>query len=372
MKHYALETAGKGTILLHNIDKRTARALPDFAPTVEPRLFGRARDFGASRTTSIAVEMARSDASLVTAQPATFAPAREIPLILGGHSFITQLGNDLPASEQDQYGIIESCLNCGIRWIDTTYQPERIRLGHMLQRLGRREEVTILAWSFFKDFTPTEPVGEPECYRPEHIEIILEQLRTTYVNGLVVIPVKDPERNQEQIELTIGWRKKGYVRSLGLWVAELAVTDFDRYRETNAFQFVVLPVNITTPSAAATLAACKKNGLETLATSPFFRGWELERMVTEGCARGYGNREVVLRHVADLMLRFSLFHSDVDRVIVGIRRLAWISRNVESVSRGPLTAREHRWLRRLHAQAERRRWWQRLCRHLARPFSLRY
>jgi hypothetical protein len=80
----------------------------------------------------------------------------------------------------------------------------------------------------------------------------------------------------------------------------------------------------------------------------------------------------VLRHVADLMLRFSLFHSDVDRVIVGIRKLAWISRNVESVSRGPLTAREYRWLRRLHAQAERRRWWQRLRRHLASPFSLRY
>jgi aryl-alcohol dehydrogenase-like predicted oxidoreductase len=304
-----------------------------------------------------------------SAQPAA---AREIPLILGGHSFITQLGNDLPASEQDQYSIIESCLNCGIRWIDTTYQPERIRLGHMLQRLGRREEVTILAWSFFKDFTPTEPVGEPERYRPEHIEIILEQLHTTYVNGLVVIPVKNPERNQEQIELTIGWRKKGYVRSLGLWVAELAATDFDQYRETNAFQFAVLPVNITTPSAAATLVACKKNGLETLATSPFFRGWELERMVTEGCARGYGDREVVLRQVADLMLRFSLFHSDVDRVIVGIRRLAWISRNVESVSRGPLTAGEYRWLRRLHAHAERRRWWQRLRRHLARPFSLRY
>src|SRR5947208_2361680 len=85
----------------------------------------------------------------------------DIPLVLGGHSFITQLGNDPPASEQEQCAIVETCLNCGIRWIDTTYQPERIALGNALDRLGRRGETSILAWSFFKDFTPAEPVGEP-------------------------------------------------------------------------------------------------------------------------------------------------------------------------------------------------------------------
>jgi len=299
------------------------------------------------------------------AQPQTSGSATEIPLILGGHSFIRQLGNDPPAADQDQWAIVESCLNCGIRWFDTTYQPERIALGNVLSQLGRREEATILAWSFFKDFKANEQVGEPECYRPGHIDVILEQLRTDYVDCLVIIPLKDPDRNRQQIELAIEWRNKGYARSLGLWVADLSGSDIEQYRERNSFQFAILPFNITTPTAAATLAACKNNGLETLATSPFVRGWELERMVAEGCARGSGERDALLRRVADLMLRFSLFHPDVDRVIVGIRKLAWINRNVESVSRGPLAAEEYRWLRRLQAQAERRRWWQRVRRLFA-------
>jgi aryl-alcohol dehydrogenase-like predicted oxidoreductase len=239
-----------------------------------------------------------------------------------------------------------------------------------LHRLGRRGETSILAWSFFKDFTPAEPVGEPECYRPGHIDIILEQLRTDHVDCLVVIPVKDSDRNQQQIELAIEWRNKGYTRSLGLWADNLSESDIERYRE-KTFRYAVLPVNITTRTAAATLAACKKIGLETFATSPFFRGWELERMVGEASARDYGNRDVLLRRLADLMLRFSLFHPNVDRLIVSMRRLDWIGRNLASVSRGPLLAGECRWLRRLYAQAERRQWWQRVRRRLARPLNLR-
>jgi aryl-alcohol dehydrogenase-like predicted oxidoreductase len=298
-------------------------------------------------------------------QPAKSGSVSDIPLVLGGHSFITQLGNDPPASEQEQCAIVETCLNCGIRWIDTTYQPERIALGNVLHRLGRRGETSILAWSFFKDFTPAEPVGEPECYRPGHIDIILEQLRTDHVDCLVVIPVRDTDRNRQQIELAIEWRNKGYTRSLGLWAADLSDSDVESYRE-KTFRYAILPVNITTPTATATLAACKKLGLETLATSPFFRGWELEKMLAEASARGYGNKEVLLRLIADLMLRFSLFHPDVDRVIVAMRKLEWISRNVESIAKGPLTAEELRWLRRLYAHRDRRRWWQRVRRLLTR------
>ena len=278
--------------------------------------------------------------------------------MLGGHSFISQLGNDPPASKQEQYAIVESCLNCGIRWFDTTYQPERVALGEVLYKLERRAQATILAWSFFRNFSANEPVGEPECYRSGHIELILEQLRTNYLDCLVVMPVKDPDRNRLQIELAIEWRKKGYVRSLGLWTADLAV--IEPYQENKSFQLAIQPFNITTPPAALTLAACKKIELETLVTSPFFRGWELERMVAEGCARGYGDRQELFQRIADLLLRFSLFHPDVDLVIVGIRKVAWIMRNVESVSRGALTVDEERWLRRLYAQAQRRPWWRRL------------
>ncbi len=289
----------------------------------------------------------------------------DIPLILGGHSFITQLGNDPPASEQEQCAIVEACLNCGIRWIDTTYQPERIAVGDVLRQLRRRGATSILAWSFFKDFTPADPVGGPECYQPGHIDIILEQLRTDYVDCLVVIPVENADRNQQQIELASQWRNKGYARSLGLWVTDLSGSDVESYRD-RGFRYAILPVNTTTATATAILTACKKIGLETLATSPFFRGWELERMFAEACSRGHHKKEILLRRIADLMLRFSLFHPGVDRVIVAMRKVEWIGRNVESVAKGPLTAEESRWLRRLCAQREKRRWWQRLRRLLIR------
>jgi aryl-alcohol dehydrogenase-like predicted oxidoreductase len=307
--------------------------------------------------------------SQVGSQPGTPGAAPDIPLILGGHSFINQLGNDLPATEKEQCAIVETCLNCGIRWIDTTYQPERIALGGILHRLGRRAETSLLAWSFFKDFTSTEPVGEPEYYHPGHIDIILEQLRTDHVDCLVVIPAKDSNHDRQQIELAMEWRNKGYARSLGLWAENLSGSDIERYRE-KTFRYAVFPVNVTTRSAAATLAACKRIGLETLATSPFVRGWELERMVADASARNYDNRDALLRRLADLMLRFSLFHPNVDRLIVGMRRVDWIGRNLESVSRGPLLPEERRWLRRLYAQAERRHWWQRIRRRLARSLNL--
>jgi len=272
-------------------------------------------------------------------------PATDIPLVLGGHSFIHQLGNDPPASDQERYAIVESCLDCGIRWFDTTYLPERIALGGVLHGLGRRHEASILAWSFFSDFLPIERVGQPEYYRPGHIDIILEQLRTDYVDSLVLMPLGDEDENQRQEELAMEWRRKGYVRSLGLWVEDL--TDVDRYRDDNPFRFAIRPFNVTTANAAPMLAACKKVGFEVLATSPFFRGWELERLIAEASARGYGDQKILSSALADLMLRFSLFQPDVDRVIVGMRKVEWVLRNVESVARGPLTAEETIWLRKL-------------------------
>lgn len=283
----------------------------------------------------------------------------ETPLVLGGHSFISQLGNDPPPSGREQHAIVESCLDHGIRWFDTTYQPERVALGNALDTLGRRDEATILAWNFFTDFAPGDPVGEAEYYRPGHIDVILEQLRTDYVDCLVVVPLQDPEENQRQVELAIEWRRKGYVRSLGLSVKDPAI--IERYRNENPFRFAIRPFNVTTDDAAPVFAACKMSGWETLATSPFVRGWELDRIIAQAAARGYGETETLRPVLADLMLRFSLFQSNVDRVVVAMRKLEWITRNLESVSIGPLTAKERLWLERLRRlTAKKHRWWQRL------------
>jgi len=102
-------------------------------------------------------------------------------------------------------------------------------------------------------------------------------------------------------------------------------------------------------------------GWETVATSPFRRGWELDKMIAAAWARGYGDVESLRPIVADLMLRFSLFQRDVDRVIIGMRKVEWIKRNVESVSKGPLTADEYRWLQRLRAfTLTKQPWWHRI------------
>jgi len=296
-------------------------------------------------------------------QESKMSQPTEIPLILGGHTFISQLGSDPPASEQQQHLIVESCLNRGIRWFDTTYQPERVALGKVLHSLGRRDEATILAWNFFTDFAPDDSVGEPSYYRPGHIDIILEQLRTSYVDCLVMVPLDHPEKNQQQEELMLSWQKQGYVRSLGLWIQDPAI--IEHYRSKNPFRFAIRPFNITTDDAAPVFAACKMSGWETLATSPFFRGWELDSMVAEASACGCGPVETLRPMLADLMLRFSLFQQGVDRVIVAMRKVDWISRNLESVSRGPLTGEEQRLLQRLRKLVTKKnRWWRRLLRKL--------
>jgi hypothetical protein len=116
----------------------------------------------------------------------------ELPLVLGGHSFIAQLGSDPLASEEEQLHIVEACLEHKIRWFDTTYRPERVALGRTLAALDRRAEATVLGWNFFADFLPGESVGEAACYRPESIEIILEDLRMSWVDCLVMVPGEEP------------------------------------------------------------------------------------------------------------------------------------------------------------------------------------
>lgn len=287
--------------------------------------------------------------------------ASEVPLILGGHSFIAQLGNEPAASERQQRAIVESCLNRGIVWFDTTYQPERLALGRVLHDLGRRPEASILAWNFFTDFAPGEAVGGPDYFRPDHIDLMLEQLRTDYLDGLVLVLLDDPEQNRRQQELVIEWMRRGYVRSLGLWISDPAV--IERCGLDDCFQFAVRPFNVTTDDAAAIFAQCRARGWETLATSPFFRGWELDRMVAEAVKRHCGEPDALRRRVADLMLRYTLFQPDVGRVVVAMRRPEWVERNLESVARGPLTDEELGWLRTLRAAtAGNARWWRRLFR----------
>ncbi len=44
-----------------------------------------------------------------------------VKLGLGGHSYIAHLGNDPPASFEEQCALVAACLDTGIHLLDTTY-----------------------------------------------------------------------------------------------------------------------------------------------------------------------------------------------------------------------------------------------------------
>lgn len=275
----------------------------------------------------------------------------EVPFILGGHSFIKQLGSDSLADQDLQIEIVESCLDNGITWFDTTYQPERIALGKALSQLGRRDEATIMAWNFFTDFDPDGDVGGADYYQSYHIDLMLQQLKTDYIDCLVVHGLGDKELNIRQEKLAIVWQQKGYVGQLGTWAPPANAQE--AFREGNPYSFMVRPYNITTADAAPVFAACKELDWENYACSPFVRGWELDRLV-ENALGIYGGSEPETRiKAADIMLRYSMFRPNVDRLIVAMRRPQWVERNIQSYLKGNLNMEEIGWLNTVNAVAAR-------------------
>jgi aryl-alcohol dehydrogenase-like predicted oxidoreductase len=265
----------------------------------------------------------------------------EVPFILGGHSFIAQLGNDPPASREEQIRIVEACLDSGIRWFDTTHLPERRALGEALDVLGRRDEATIIAWNFFKDVGPEDRLDRPLPYDPRHIGEMLDQLRTDFIDCLVVHSVENEVDDERQQDLAVSWRDEGLVDRLGTWSPGLDARE--RYGEENPYDFMVRPFNVNTEDATPVFALSKSLGWDNFACSPFVRGWKLDSLV-ERAANMYPDSIDPGSKVADLMLRYSMFQPDVDRLIVAMRRSKWVSINSESYRRGPLRDEEADWL----------------------------
>ena len=247
-----------------------------------------------------------------------------LPLVLGGHSFIHQLGTDPRPSEDTALKIVAACLEQGITWFDTTYQPERIALGRILKRLNAREHATILAWNFFQDFDDSGHVGGPSCYTPDSMDLMCRQLQTDVIDILVVHSMGNAEDDRRQEELALLWREQGRVRQLGVWHPDGNLT-------SGAYDFAIAPCNIA-DSGGERFPNYRTLGWETLATSPFVRGWLLERLAQRS---GRPTEEI-----ADLLLRYAGFHPSVDRLIVSIRKPAWVEKNVASWQRGPLSVEE--------------------------------
>jgi aryl-alcohol dehydrogenase-like predicted oxidoreductase len=249
-------------------------------------------------------------------------------LVLGGHSFISQLGSDPAPNDHEAAEIVECCLDHGIKWFDTTYAPERVALGKALKTSGRRDEATIIAWNFFEHFGPNDPVSGEKAYESHHLQQILDELQTDFVDVLVVHPVRDREEHLRQEELALTWKQQGAVKKLGTWMPNLNSLN-------NIYNSVVAPFNVTT-NHTELFRQYKELGWETLATSPFVRGWELESRTAK--------LNLSKSEVADLMLRYSAFAPDVDKLIVSIRKLEWIHANIASFHRGAVSETESKLL----------------------------
>ena len=245
-------------------------------------------------------------------------------LVLGGHSFIAQLGSDPAPDEKTQDAIVAACLDAGITTFDTTYLPERVALGKSLKRLGRRSAAQLIAWNFFTDFGPNDSVGGHAPYEPQHIHQMLRELQSEHIEHLVVHPVSDPAAQERQEALAVSWQQAGHVGRLGTWMPPLDTP------QPGPYAFAVAPCNVTNADdATPRFAAYKALGWEILATSPFVRGWELDKQVA-----GQGKDKAT---VADEMLRFSVFFPNVDKLIVAMRRPEWVAINCASVARGGLS-----------------------------------
>jgi aryl-alcohol dehydrogenase-like predicted oxidoreductase len=280
----------------------------------------------------------------------------DVPLVLGGHSFIEELGADRPIDAATQRDLVAACLDAGIGRFDTTYEPERAALGNALDGLGRTDEAAVTAWNFFG-----EALAEPRAYEPGDIDDIRADLGVETVDYLVVHPVEDEAAQARQEDLAVEWQDAGLVEALGTW--NPGPDAAERFGSGDPYSFMVQPYNVAT-DAAESFAAAAELGWETLAASPFVRGWALDDLVAaadtlEGGESG-GDGDTgpgaawgsVRARLADHMLRYALFRPHVDQVVVAMRAVEYVRANVESAERGPLDDSERAWLDRVVAAAD--------------------
>jgi aryl-alcohol dehydrogenase-like predicted oxidoreductase len=263
--------------------------------------------------------------------------SNEVPLILGGHSFFSTMGNDPIPSPAEARKIVNTCLDAGIRMFDTTLSPEKLALGRALEELGRRDEAYLIAWNFMTPLAPADRNEQPTEFRPEHLDQLLTELRTDRIDALVIHDLDNsiPDEYARMETLVVDWQREGHITDLGFWSPD--ETTLARFDQHNPFSFMVRPLNAYNAAVAAPHFKTSQESLgwKTYACSPFIRGWFLDKMVAEGVASGVSKAKL-----ADLLLRYSLFHPHVDKVITAIRRTEWVKPNVQSVYGGPLSADE--------------------------------
>lgn len=245
---------------------------------------------------------------------------------LGGHSYIQELGNDPQPSFEEQCELVSACLDSGVTFFDTTYFQERVALGKVLEGLGRRDEVEIAAWNFFKQSGKEDELVGWTPYEPHHIDLMLGELQTDRVDLLVVHAEEDEAGLRRGLDLAGEWVRAGKARTVALGMADLR--SLRALPEGRPVSHAFAPYNAFNRGALPAFEEAKRMGLTVVAMSPFIRGWKLDEI---------GEDKAV---VADILLRWVASQEVVDRVVVSMRKAEWVNANLRSVERGPLSTEE--------------------------------
>ncbi|MDQ4077802.1 MAG: aldo/keto reductase, partial [Chloroflexota bacterium] len=241
-------------------------------------------------------------------------------------SYIAQLGNDPPASFEEQCALVAACLDAGMRLLDTTYYQERIALGRVLQHLGRRDEAMVTGWNFFKQPGKEDELVAWTPYAPGHIDVMLQELQTNRIDLLVIHAEDDPGTLHRELALAEAWVATGKIRQVGLGMARLQ--HLDQLPAHHSITHVLAPYNAFNRAAAALFVRARALGMRTIAMSPFIRGWKLQEIGEDPA------------EVAAILLRWVVSQPVVDHVIVAMRKREWVQANLEAAARGALTPQE--------------------------------
>lgn len=257
-------------------------------------------------------------------------------LILGGHSFIAPLGSDPAPTESEQLSIVTSCLSHGIHAIDTTYAPERIAVGRVLSQLAPtlRARAKPIIWNFFGGTDPALP--GPSEWTAAGFDEAMSQLACGIAPMMVVHSLADCDANSRQIELAASLKQANQITAIGLWGFDIDSDD------VTCADFVVSPYNPEASRKSCLLfAKARQRGLAVVGTSPFGRGWLIDRLCSDSQTHARGESR---ESCAELLLRYAAMSSEVDRMIVAMRRSTYVQTNLNSLDLGPLTQVDMDWL----------------------------
>jgi aryl-alcohol dehydrogenase-like predicted oxidoreductase len=245
-------------------------------------------------------------------------------LVLGGHSFIRQLGTDAEPSREEAARIVAACLDQGITRFDTTYLPERVRLGQALSDLDRHDEAEVSAWNFFEEEHADGSLGGPAEWTQERFDLACEQCQRDIIDLLVVHPVPDPAAQARQEALAVDWLDQGLVSALAAWSPNRQRVSIS----PTPYSILVHPCNPAQGSQLGIFPLAKIHGWETWGCSPFVRGYDLDRAVEKS-----GEDRAQL---ASDLLRFARHQPSVDALIVSMRHHSLVAANREAEDLGPL------------------------------------